>query len=114
MRKLKLIKGRSYTGHGIVVTAESPCVEVAKKDVADALVATGYFSLVEASADAGTSDGEKPIDKMTEKELDAYAAENGIDLTGVNGKAKKLAKIQESLDASNGTDDGSDLFTDED
>lgn len=114
MNKVKLIKGRSYTGYGIKATAESPCIEVAKKEVAEALVATGYFSLIEASADADNSGNEKPVDKMTEKELDAYAAENGIDLTGVSGKAKKLAKIQESLEASDGADDGSDLFTDED
>lgn len=112
MCKLKLIKGRSYTGYGVKASVESPCVDVDKKEVADALIASGYFSLVEENADDGNSGGEKPIEKMTEKELDAYAAENGIDLAGVSGKAKKLAKIQEAL-ADNG-DDGSDLFNDED
>lgn len=114
MCKLKLIKGRSYTGYGVKAAVESPCVDVDKKEVADALIASGYFSLVEETA-GGNSGGEKPIEKMAEKELDAYAAENGIDLAGVSGKAKKLAKIQDALTAGdNGVDDGSDLFNDED
>lgn len=111
MCKLKLIKGRSYTGYGVKASAESPCVDVAKKEVADALIASGYFSLIEETP-SGNSGGEKPIEKMTEKELDAYAAENGIDLAGVSGKAKKLARIQEALATAD--DDGSDLFNDED
>lgn len=121
MCRLKLIKGRSYTGYGVKVSAESPCVDVVKKEVADALIASGYFSLIEEAADGGNSGGDKPIEKMTEKELDAYAAENGIDLAGVSGKAKKLAKIQEVLaaaetgdDNDDGDNDGSDLFNDED
>lgn len=114
MCKLKLIKGRSYTGYGVKASVKRPCVDVDKKEVADALIASGYFSLVEETAGSNFN-GEKPIEKMTEKELDAYAAENGIDLAGVSGKAKKLAKIQDALAADdNGADDGSDLFNDED
>lgn len=37
------------------------------------------------------------LDKMTVKELEAYAVENGIDLSGCENKDKKLAKIKESI-----------------
>lgn len=113
MSKVKLIKGRSYSGYGVKVSIECPCVDVDKK-VADALVASGYFSLIAESEDGSNSGGEKPIEKMTEKELDAYAAENGIDLAGVSGKAKKLAAIQEALAATEDGGNEGDLFNDED
>ena len=116
MYKLRLIKGRSYTGYGVKASIENPCVDINKKDVADALIASGYFSLVEKVADNSNYGSKKPIEKMTEKELNAYAVENGIDLTGVSGKAKKPTKIQETLTATEegGNDDGSELFNDED
>ena len=40
---------------------------------------------------------------MTEKELDVYAAENGIDISGISKKADKLAAVQKALAES---DDG--------
>lgn len=110
MFTLKLIKGRSYTGYGVYATAESPCVEVERKEVADALVARGYFSLINMGAPAGgDKTGDKPLEKMTEKELEVYAAENGIDLSGANKKAEKLAAIQQALADGN----SSNLFDDE-
>lgn len=113
MFKLKLIKGRSYTGHGVKATAAAPFVEVDKKETSDALAASGYFSFVEELADSNEGkDGDKPLEKLTEKELDAYAAENGIDLSGAGKKADKLAKIQQALAENAGTD--GDLFGDGD
>ena len=82
MYKLRLIKGRSYTGNGIKVTAEKPFVEIADKEIADALAASGYFSVISNELQTKLSE-EKPIEKMSEKELESYAAENGIDLTGL-------------------------------
>lgn len=96
MFKLKLIKGRSYTGHGVSVSAESPFTEITDKETSDALVNTGYFSVVSESTPERPHE-EKPLDKMNEKELEAYAAENGIDISGVNKKADKLALIQQAL-----------------
>ncbi len=96
MFKLRLTKGRSYTGYGVKATAESPCVDVEKKEVADALVAGGYFALIDGTAPASGSK-DKPLEKMTEKELEVYAVENGIDLEGAGKKAEKLAKIQQAL-----------------
>lgn len=48
---------------------------------------------------------EKPLSAMTVAELDAYAVEKGIDLTGCNNKAEKLDKIKE-VEAANETDNG--------
>lgn len=39
---------------------------------------------------------ENNIDKMTVEQLEAYAAENNIDLTACKNKAEKLAKIKEA------------------
>lgn len=55
----------------------------------DHLLELGY-TLVEEQA------LETDLDKMTVAELEAYAKEKGIDLTGCNNKADKLAKIKES------------------
>lgn len=107
MYKLKLIRGLSYSGYGVKATNMHPVIEVDKKEVVDALIASGHFSLIVESKAGNNSVEVKPVEKMTEKELDTYANENGIDLTGISGKAKKLTKIQETLA-------GSDLFTDED
>lgn len=40
--------------------------------------------------------GEKSLDKMTKAELQAYAAEKSIDLTGANTNAEIIAKIKEA------------------
>ena len=111
MFKLKLVRGLSYSGYGVKATNQRPIITVDKKEAADALIASGHFSLIAESGADNTFVEVKSIEKKTEKELDAYARENGIDLSGVSGKAKKLAKIQEVL--AGNEDDGSDLFNDE-
>lgn len=95
MFKLRLVKGRSYTGNGIKVTAANPFTETDSKGVADVLAASGYFSIVSEPEPPKTE--EKPLEKMSEKELEAYAAENGIDISGLSKKADKLAAIQRAL-----------------
>ena len=111
MFKLKLIKGRSYTGYGVKADALNPFIEVEKKEVSDTLVASGYFSFVGELANTNDDKGgDKSLEKMTEKELDAYAAENGIDLSGASKKADKLATIQQALAED---DNSGDLFGDE-
>uniref|UniRef100_A0AAU8AXD7 HeH/LEM domain protein n=1 Tax=Dulem virus 37 TaxID=3145755 RepID=A0AAU8AXD7_9CAUD len=109
MYKLKLIKGRSYTGRGVKATASNPVIEVETKEISDSLLASGYFSFVGEAvpANSASSVSDKPLTKMTEKELEAYAEENGIDLTGLSKKADKLAAIQQALEAG-------ELFDDED
>lgn len=95
MTKLRLIKGRSYTGNGIRATSEKPFIEIENKTIADALVASGYFSVVSESEPPKIED--KPLEKMSEKELETYAAENGIDISGLSKKADKIAAIQRAL-----------------
>ena len=100
MDKLKLIKGRSYTGYGISATPDCPFVETDKKEISDSLVASGYFSFVEedsSSENNASKTEDKLLEKMTEKELDVYAAENGMDISGISKKADKLAAVQKAL-----------------
>jgi hypothetical protein len=108
MYKLKLIKGRSY--HGIVTaTNKAPFVEVADEATAKKAVATGYFEIVSAPPPQSNTGSSKQFDvtKMAERQLDAYAAENGIDLAGLTKKADKLAKILEAAEAAAKKDDDS-------
>ena len=109
MYKVKLIKSLSYTG-AVHATKDNPYVDVESKEAADAAVATGYFELVEATADDNT-DGEKndnsgatDLDKMTVPQLKAYAAEKGIDLEGASRKDDIIAKIAAAATADDNTD----------
>jgi hypothetical protein len=105
MSKLKLVKSRSYNGYGIKATNLKPPVEVADEAIASKLIGSGYFVAVAGPAPVvppvvppvTPPTGEGDIEKMTEKQLDAYAEENGIDLAGLTKKADKLAKIQQAL-----------------
>lgn len=56
----------------------------------DRLLELGY-TLVEEETP------ETDLDKMTVAELESYAKEKGIDLTGCNNKAEKLDKIKASV-----------------
>ena len=107
MYKLKLTKGRSYTGKGVTASASRPFIEVDSREKADTLVATGRFILVSATPYRESGPPDIDVEKMTEKQLEAYAIENGIDLTGLSKKADKLAKIQQAFA------DEADLFSDE-
>lgn len=106
MFKLRLIKALSF--HGIVTaTVQNPIVETQDEAVMKKAVATGYFELIEHTADA--TDGvieqkNTAFEKMTEKELALYAQEHGIDLTGLAKKADKLAKILEETAPTDGID----------
>ena len=108
--KLKLIKGRSYTGFGINVTNIKPIIDDVADTVAEKLLATGRFIVVDESKNriatteqTLSQESEKTIelDKMTASQLDAYAAKIGLDTTGIKKKEDKLAKIQETLNMNN-------------
>ena len=109
MYKVKLIKGLSYTG-AVHATKDNPYVDVESKEAADAAVATGYFELVEATADDNTDGGKNDnsgatdLDKMTVPQLKAYAAEKGIDLEGASRKDDIIAKIAAAATADDNTD----------
>ena len=118
--KLKLIKGRSYNATGVKVTAKEPVFETADKKLAERLVKGGHFVIIPEIENNNSSDEkeikeikEKTIDKMTEAELDKYAKEKGVDLTGLTKKAEKLAKIQEFLKTTDGDNDNTVDFGEE-
>jgi hypothetical protein len=104
MCKIKLIKGRSYHG-AVTATNLNPVVEVDEATARKA-VASGYFALLEEpKPQGGGSEGGGEADaigKMTVEQLEAYAAENGIDLAGAQKKADKLAKIIEAVTQNEG------------
>ncbi|WKV74227.1 hypothetical protein AW27_023585 [Streptomyces sp. PCS3-D2] len=47
---------------------------------------------------------EKPVEKMTAAELQAYAAEHGIDLSGAKTKAEVLAAVMAAVEAARGAE----------
>lgn len=59
----------------------------------DELLRAGYKLEEETAVTGDKTD----IDKMTVDQLENYAKEKNIDLTGCNNKAEKLAKIKESI-----------------
>jgi|GEM_PF-3166939 len=111
MYKLKLKKGRSYQGCGVKVDSKQSEIDVAA-EVADRLLATGYFSLISAEEDpaevntpanienanggeGGVQEG-IALDNMTVAQLKAFAKEHGIDISGLSKKPDILAKILEA------------------
>lgn len=72
MSKLKLVKGLSYTGHGVSATDKRPIIDVPDKSTADELIASGYFTLIAED----TAPAEKPKEKApTDKPEGTGAAE---------------------------------------
>lgn len=102
MFNLKLINALSYTGK-VTATKDNPNVTVETKEEADYLVGLGIFEatateIVEAPGAETTGDEDGPnIDKMRKAELEAFAAEKGIDLTGCPTNEEKKAKIKAAL-----------------
>ena len=99
MFKLKLVKGLSYSGFYVKATVKEPFVEVEDKEVADYLVKSKHFELV-ASAETGSKtppDDNVPSEQWTVPQLQAFAAEKGIDIAGLKLKPEILAKVQEAL-----------------
>ena len=99
MYKLKLVRGLSYTGYGIKATKKEPCVNVEDKDIANYLLESKHFELA-MSGETGSkapSDGSMPSEQWTIPQLQAFAAEKGIDIAGLKLKPEIFAKVQEAL-----------------
>ena len=123
MLKLRYTGVRSYEGYGVKATVNDPFVYVESKIIAESLMKTKRFVLVELAVervesdtndldDSGNSDipnapnnpnidlpTGSPSENWTNKQLRAYAEENGIDLSGLNSRATRadiLARIQET------------------
>lgn len=99
MYTLKLIRGLSYCG---IVTAsrERPCVLVEEEELANAVVATGYFELIDVNPEAWPETEEGTVermDTMTVKQLREYAKNIGVDLAGATKKEDILAILYKAI-----------------
>ena len=82
MYRLRLIKGRSYRGYGVIATRESPVVEVADAATAQKLYESGYFDevLTEQPPESGQESGQNPEkEPKAESGESASASETGQD-----------------------------------
>ena len=90
MYRLKLTKARSYTRGGVTVTQEKPLVDVEDAETANALLASGYFTLV-SSPDVP---GAEPDNSGTEgTEADGSGTE------GTEPDSGAVAEIEENPEA---------------
>jgi organic radical activating enzyme len=99
MFHLKLIRGLSYTGHGISATKKNPVVQTNDKDAAEALTGSGYFQLLEGSGELSAESGKtghidkESLESMKTEELKKLAQDMGIDVTGFRKKSDYIKTI---------------------
>jgi len=109
MVRIKLVKGLSYSGI-VTATKKNPFVTTDEETAKEA-VATGYFTIEEVIEEYPEKTGEdqeedqapptsddkvqKPIEKMTKPELEAYAKANGIDISSCTNNEQRIALIKE-------------------
>ena len=112
--KLKLIKGLSYRGGKdgtLRATKDKPFCVVETLEEAQAAVASGHFQLVEElkvkeTEKAPDPDATKSLSKMTKDELEAYAAEIGVDLSECKNNDERKDAIKKALEGTVTDDDG--------
>lgn len=92
MKRLELIKGLSYSTR--TFSAKKAVPFDAEDDVAEKLMETGRFKEIESIPDPTE---EKPLDKMKTAELEAFAAEKGIDISGCKSNAVRVEAIKAAL-----------------
>lgn len=101
--------GNKWTGVTPAANVAKPAdntgdnLKTAVDGIIDALVASGLMSAAaEESVEVMSLDAEPtsnvPTESNTVEEIDAWAQENNIDLTGCSTKAEKLAKIAEEVE----------------
>jgi len=111
--RLKLIKGKSYTGI-IKATKEHPIVEVDDEATAMAAVDSGYFEALDVAAltqeeipEATTEiEAEEPLQyggkylvDMNKSELETFAAYRDVDIKGCKSKADIIKALKKALPA---------------
>lgn len=119
MVRIKLSKGLSYSGI-VTATKKNPYVTT-DEDTAKKAIATGYFeyapeAVSETPAENTAEDQEededppatddkvqKPIEKMTKPELEAYAEANGVDISSCTNNEQRIALIKEVEDKKDDT-----------
>ena len=115
--KVKLVQGLSYYDMGTGLSAKKGHPIDVDDKVGAELIASGDFA--EATGDekpakaAGgtitTGSFNKPLTKMNTAELESYATERGIDLSGCKDKNEKIAAIkaaEEKAEESEADSDG--------
>ncbi len=101
MYRVKLIKALSYSGL-VTATAAKPYVDIEDDEIAEKVLATGYFETVSASPKTLESDAEnvgKPLDEMNVSELETFATYKNISLKGIKKKDDIIKRLKEELSA---------------
>lgn len=96
--KIKLIKGLSYRGGKdgtLRATKDKPFCIVKTMEEARAAIATGHFKLIEEIKD---KEPERNIGKMTKDELEDFAAELGVDISGCKNNDERKEAIKKALE----------------
>lgn len=105
MFHLRLIKARSYTGHGLSATKKNPDIYTEDKATADALAASGYFQLVEGNGELSSEpspESQQPVaghltraqlEDMKTEQLKQLAQDMGINVAGFRKKADYVEAI---------------------
>lgn len=98
---IKVKRGTIKSGGALYGAGEALTLD---EKTAKSLIAGGFADAVDADFDANSTPHEPDdvdvfaqIDKMTEKELKEFAAENEIDITGLRGKADIKARVLEDV-----------------
>lgn len=110
MVQIKLIKGLSYDGI-VSATQKKPFVTT-DEETANKAVETGYFAVVQSIGGSGNAkkpiapaekaddqtgeDDKKSFEKMTKAELEAYATENGVDISQCTNNKQRIDLIKKA------------------
>lgn len=105
MYHIKLVKALSYTGFGISATKKNPDVYIEDDDIAEKVLATGYFETVFTGSktlevteeEADYHYGGKTLAEMNVSELETFAAYKGISLKGIKKKDAIINKLRSEL-----------------
>ncbi|MDD2979535.1 MAG: hypothetical protein PHN80_06130 [Hespellia sp.] len=109
MKRLELIKGLSYSTR--TFSAKKAVPFDVEDDMAEKLMETGRFEELESILDA--EDKDKPIEKMNKSELEALAAEKGIDISACKNNADRAETIKAAIADAEDKDKPIEEMTDE-
>ena len=92
MKKLELIKGLSYST--MLFTAKKGASFIAENDLAERLLQTGKFKLIEEIPEEKVIIAAKNLDDMKKDELISYASEHGIDVAACKTNEDRISVIR--------------------
>ena len=112
MKKIKLIKGLSYTftvPNGETVKVTNKAVASVSDEAYEYAMSTGYFECVpvketpERSPEQAKADN-KELEACTKQELAAIADDKGVDISSCKTKAEMIEAIKASSDSSDSSE----------